>query len=219
MSGHGRWAAVLFDLDGTLADTVDLILRCYRHTMRTHLGRELPDARWLSTIGTPLKEQLRDFARDEDEAARMLETYVTYQRGIHDQWVSPFPGAAEVVRELKARGIAVAVVTSKRREMALRTLDRCGLSGAYDELVAFDDVQRGKPDPEPVLLALDTLGLAAEAHRTVMVGDSPWDLRAGRAAGTRTAAALWGPYGRDALAEEAPDYWLDDLRGVLSLTQ
>lgn len=215
----GRWAAVLFDLDGTLADTVPLILQCYRHTMRVHLGRELPDELWLSTIGTPLRDQLRDFARDDEEAARMLDTYVTYQRGIHDDWVSSFPGALEVVDALRSRGARVAIVTSKRRNMAVRTLERCGLAGRYDVLVAFDDVRRGKPDPEPVLLALDTLGLGGEAERALMVGDAPWDIRAGRGAGTRTAAALWGPYDRATLEEEDPDYWLEELKGVLSLPQ
>lgn len=219
MSENGRWAGILFDLDGTLADTVELILCSYRHTMKTHLGQELPDERWLATIGTPLKEQLRGFARDENEADRMLETYVTYQRGIHDEMVSPFPGAVEVVDALKERGAAVAVVTSKRREMAVRTLGRCGLGDAYDVLVTYDDVQRGKPDPEPVQLALDSLGLRDQADHTLMVGDSPWDLRAGRAAGTRTAAALWGPYARETLAPEAPDYWLESLREVLDLPQ
>jgi pyrophosphatase PpaX len=215
MSVNERWAAVLFDLDGTLADTVELILRCYRHTMRTHLGRELPDERWLATIGTPLRDQLRDFARDDDEAALMLDTYVTYQRGIHDQLVRPFPGALEAVHGLQERGTPVAVVTSKRREMALRTISRCGLADEYDVLVTADDVTRGKPDPEPVRLALERLGLSDEAPRSLMVGDSPWDLRSGRSAGTRTAAALWGPYERSALEAEAPDFWLEELKGVL----
>jgi pyrophosphatase PpaX len=215
VSEHGGWAAVLFDLDGTLADTVELILRCYRHTMRTHLGRELPDERWLATMGTPLRVQLRDFAQDDDEAALMLDTYVTYQRGIHDQLVRPFPGAVETARGLKERGTPVAVVTSKRREMALRTLDRCGLADEYDALVTADDVIRGKPDPEPVRMALDRLGVRDDAPRALMVGDSPWDLRAGRAAGTRTAAALWGPYERSTLEAEAPDFLLEELEEVL----
>ena len=215
MNVNGRWSAVLFDLDGTLADTVELILRCYRHTMRTHLGRELPDERWLATIGTPLRDQLRDFARDDEEAARMVDTYVTYQRGIHDQLVRPFPGALAAMRALKEGGTSVGVVTSKRREMALRTLGRCGLVDEYDVLVTADDVTRGKPDPEPVRMALDHLDMSDEATRTLMVGDSPWDIRAGRAAGTRTAAALWGPYERSALEAEAPDFWLDELAGVL----
>ncbi|HZD05793.1 MAG TPA: HAD hydrolase-like protein, partial [Longimicrobiales bacterium] len=96
----GHWAGVFFDLDGTLADTVPLILRCYRHTMRAHLGQELPDERWLRTIGTPLRDQLRAFARNADEAVAMLETYVAFQRSVHDEMVRPFDGARLVVEEV-----------------------------------------------------------------------------------------------------------------------
>ncbi len=214
---NGTWAAVLFDLDGTLADTVELILRCYRHTMEVHLGAPLPDERWLAGIGTPLAAQLREFARDAEEAAAMAETYATFQKTIHDQMVAPFPGAVEMVEELRHGGVAVGVVTSKRREMARRTLARCGFDGAYDVLVAADDVERAKPDPEPVLRALDQLGLTAAAKRTLFVGDSPFDLRSGRAAGTRTAAALWGPFRHEVLVAEAADYYVNAPGEVLKL--
>jgi len=212
------WRAVLFDLDGTLADTVQLILRCYRHTMRTHLGEELPDARWLARLGTPLRDQLREFARDAEEAARMLETYVTFQNGLHDEVVRAYPGAVETVQALGGNGTALAVVTSKHRGIAQRTVERCGLGDRFDLLVGADDVTRGKPDPEPVLLALKRLGLSEHQGSDVLfVGDSPYDMRAGRAAGTRTAAALWGPYSREVLEAEEPDYWLEDFSDLLRL--
>jgi len=217
LDGNGTWGAVLFDLDGTLADTVELILRCYRHTMRVHLGAPLPDERWLAGIGTPLRTQLSEFARDADEALAMAETYSAFQKTIHDEMVAPFPGALEMVGELRRRGVGVAVVTSKRREMAGRTLARCGFGDAYDVLVAADDVERAKPHPEPVLRALDQLRLGGMADRTLFVGDSPFDLRAGRAAGTRTAAALWGPFGHDVLEAEAADYYLSSPMEVLGL--
>lgn len=215
--GPGRWAGVFFDLDGTLADTVPLILRCYRHTMRAHLGEELPDERWLRTIGTPLRDQLRAFARDAGEATAMLETYVTFQRSVHDEMVRPFDGARRVVEEVAASGAAVAVVTSKRREMALRTLARCGLDDLVTMLVGADDVERGKPDPEPVLAALEGLSLLESAERVLFVGDSPFDIRAGQAAGVRTAAALWGPFPRDVLEELRPDYLVEALEEVPGL--
>jgi pyrophosphatase PpaX len=104
---------VFFDLDGTLADTVELILMSFRHTMATHLGEVLPDERWISGMGTPLVAQLREFARDEREAAAMLDTYTVYQRGVHDEMVRPFPGARSVLTELAARGA--------RRAAAART--------------------------------------------------------------------------------------------------
>jgi len=211
------WAAVLFDLDGTLADTTELILRCYRHTMRVHRGEAPPDERWMARMGTPLREQLKSFARDAEEAARMAETYSSYQRAIHDGMMKPFPGAVEVVLALNARGAAVGVVTSRRTPMAQRALALMGLAEVMDVLVGADDVVRAKPDPEPVLMALDRLGLAGEGARTLFVGDSPFDIRAGRGAGTRTAAALWGPFPHETLRAEKPDHFVSRPEEVLAL--
>jgi len=206
-----EWRGVFFDLDGTLADTVELILLSYRHTMRAHLGAALPDERWLATMGTPLREQLLEFARDEDEASAMLDTYTTFQRSIHDEHVRPFPGAREVLTELADRGARLAVVTSKRNVVARRTMEVCGLWEAVELVVGADDVERGKPDPEPVRRALDALDLAERPHEVLFVGDSPFDLRSGRAAGTRTAAVSWGAFARPALEAEGPDYFLEAL--------
>lgn len=211
------WRAVLFDLDGTLADTVPLILACYRHTMRAHRGAELPDERWLGTVGRPLHDSLREFSDDDAEVEAMLETYVAFQRTVHDDMVRPFAGAAELVGAFRGRGAALAVVTSKRREMALRTLARCGLDGAFDTLVTPEDVSRGKPDPEPVRLAVHRLGLVDEPRSVLFVGDSPFDVAAGRDAGVRTAAATWGPFPRKRLEAERPDWVVDTLAELLAL--
>lgn len=211
------WDAVLFDLDGTLADTVDLILRSFRHTMRTHLGEAPPDQRWLDGIGTPLRDQLRAFARDAREAEAMTETYRAFQRDVHDASVDVFPGAVAVLEGLRARGVRRAVVTSKSREMAERTLEVCGLTPLIEVLVTADDVVRGKPDPEPVLLALEELALT-DPTGVLFVGDSPWDVRAGRAAGVRTAAAVWGPFPAHVLDREKPDHTVTRLLDVSATT-
>jgi pyrophosphatase PpaX len=203
------WKGVLFDLDGTLADTVELILMSYRHTMRTHLGAAPPDGRWLSTMGIPLRDQLAAFARSPAEGEAMLETYTTFQRSMHDQMVKPFPGACEALAELRERGSRIAVVTSKREEVARRTLAVCDLASHVDALVCADHVQRGKPDPEAVHVAMAYLGVEGYAAQVLFVGDSPFDLRAGRAAGTRTAAVCWGGCTRATLQAERPDYVLE----------
>jgi pyrophosphatase PpaX len=210
-----RWKGVLFDLDGTLADTVELILMSYRHTMRTHLGDIPPDERWLSTMGTPLRDQLLAFARSPSEAHAMLETYTTYQRLVHDRMVKAFPGAEEILADLRARGVRVGVVTSKREEVARRTLAVCGLHAHVEALVCAEHVQHGKPAPEAVHLALALLGLSERASEVLVVGDSPYDLRAGRAAGTRTAAVCWGACSRETLLAETPDYVLDRFADLL----
>lgn len=210
------WDAVLFDLDGTLADTVELILRCFRHTMRAHLGAERPDAELLSLIGIPLREQLRRFARTDEEAGAMVETYVGHQRGIHDAMARAYPGVAALFEALERSGTPRGLVTSKAREVGLRTLGCCGLSDRFDALVFADDVARGKPDPEPVRLALERLG-GPDATRVVFVGDSPHDIEAGRRAGVRTAAALWGPVAPAALRAARPDFLVGHVEELHAL--
>lgn len=219
MRNRPDWRGVLFDLDGTLADTIELILMSYRHTMRTHLGEPLPDERWLATIGQPLPVQLSAFARDAEQSSAMRETYVTYQRSLHDRMVRPFPGAIDVLSALRRRGVGLAVVTGKARGIARRTMEVCGLWDRVDVVVCGDEVERGKPDPEPVRRALHGLGLEDRASEALFVGDSPFDLRSGRAAGTRTAAVAWGPHARSVLDAERPDYFLTDLEELLGPIQ
>ena len=154
--------AVLYDFDGTLADSTELIMRCYRHTMTTHLGECPPDEEWLSGFGTPLETQIARFARSDEETAAMLVTYRDYQNVIHDELLRPFPGAAETVAELERRGVALAIVTSKYRRGTLRGMELCGITEHFDVIVTPEDVANPKPHPEPVRVALERLGVAAE---------------------------------------------------------
>jgi pyrophosphatase PpaX len=206
---------VLYDFDGTLADSTGLIMHCFRYTMTEHLGAAPPDEQWLAGFGTPLEGQIRRFARDEAEHRSMLAVYREVQHRHHDAMLRPFPGAVETVGELVRRGTALAIVTSKHREGALRGMELCGLLDHFAVIVTPEDVRHAKPHPEPVERALELLGVAAED--AVFVGDSPHDLAAGRAAGVRTAAALWGPFGRVALEAERPDWLLGAQEEVLDL--
>ena len=207
--------AVLYDFDGTLADSTELTMRCYRHTMRAHLGDVPPDDVWLSGFGTTLEAQMRRFGRSADEVQAMLDTYRTYQNSVHDDLLRPFPDAAETVAELERRGYGLAIVTSKRRRVAMRGMELCGLVSHFDVIVTPEDVMEAKPHPEPVLFALQKLGVAP--HEALFVGDSPHDVAAGRAAGTRTAAALWGPFALETLQAAGPDAFLREQRDVLRL--
>ena len=212
---NGAVRAVLYDFDGTLADSTDLIMRCYRHTMSTHLGECPPDEEWLAGFGTPLETQIARFARHDGEAEAMLHTYRSFQDQIHDELLRPFPGAAETVAELARRGVALAIVTSKHRRSTLRGMGLCGITDHFDVIITPEDVSNPKPHPDPVLVALNRLGVTAD--EALFVGDSPHDMASGRAAGTRTAAALWGPFPREALLAERPDVLLHRQEDVLDL--
>ena len=211
----GAIRAVLYDFDGTLADSTELIMRCYRHTMATHLGEAPPDEEWLAGFGTPLETQIARFARSPAEHDAMLDTYRAHQDELHDVLVRPFPGAVETVAELARRGVGLALVTSKLRRTMLRGMDLCGLTGHFGVIITPEDVRNAKPHPEPTLAALERLGV--RPHEALFVGDSPHDMASGRAAGTRTAAALWGPFPRAALLAERPDALLERQEDVLEL--
>lgn len=197
----------LFDLDGTLIDSIDLILRSYRHTMRTHRGIEPPDEVWMAGLGTPLWVQFRTWSNDEAEIRAMVETYRTYNLAHHDELVRPYDGVVDQVRALHARGKTLGLVTSKMRGGALKGLRLAGVEAEFTTIVGAEEVTHPKPHPEPVLTALTRLGSAPEA--TVFIGDSRHDLESGRAAGVRTAAVLWGPFDRAHLQDLKPDYWLE----------
>ena len=210
-----RFTAILFDLDGTLIDSTRLIVESYHHTMRVHRGQTFPDSEWIAGLGTPLRVQFRRFTDDAAEVQRMIETYREWNLAHHDAMVSAFPGAVDAVSTLKQQGARLGIVTSKNRHGVERGLALCGFDGLFDEIVTSDDLEASKPDPAPVLVALARLD--ALAPSALFVGDSPHDIAAGRDAGTRTAACLWGPFERDVLAAERPDYWLSTFQELAAL--
>src|ERR1041385_8296691 len=151
----------LFDLDGTLIDSIALILASFHHTRLVHFGDRLPDEYYLEMIGTPLRDAFRKMAPTLESVAEMVETYVDYNLAKQDDMVRAYPGVESMVRTLADRGARLAIVTSKMRPHAERGLRVAGIEGAFDVIVSADDVLRGKPDPEPVLLALERCGRVA----------------------------------------------------------
>jgi pyrophosphatase PpaX len=205
-----RPLALLFDLDGTLADSIALILGAFRYTFATHLGAAPPDDAWISGMGTPLASQLRGLVPDEALLAPMLATYREFQREHHDRLLREFDGARDTLALLHTRGHPTALVTSKSNDLAHRALAHLGLAPYIDHVVGLDSCQRHKPDPEPVHLAL--AALERKAAEAVFVGDSPHDMAAGNAAGVITIAALWGPFPRPALESATPSHLIHHIR-------
>jgi len=205
----------LFDLDGTLIDSIPLIVESFRHTVVAH-GRPLPpDEAFIRGIGTPLDDQLREFAVDEEQVAAMRETYSRYYIDNHNASVQAFAGVLEALTTLKARGTKLGIITSKKRVGALRAVRHCELEPLLDIIVGADDTHKNKPDPEPVLYALTQLRVAAS--ETFFVGDSPHDMAAGRAAGVKIAAVTWGPFPPETLEPYEPDRWLETASGIVDL--
>ena len=189
----------------------------FRHTMQTHLGDVPSEHVWQSGFGTPLGTQLARFARDGDEVDAMTSTYVAHNNTHHDRMVKAYPGIHEMLSALRSPDRKFAVVTSKNRRAMARGLRICRLEEFFEVFVTTDDVDRHKPHPDPVVKALDRL--KADASTSIFVGDSPHDVAAGHAAGVKTAAALWGPFERESLADQGPDFWLVHPRDLQTLAQ
>ena len=205
----------LFDLDGTLLDSIDLILSSFHHTSRVHRRQELTDADWLEGIGTPLRVQLRKIARSAEELDQMLDTYRHYNLSKHDEMARPYPDVVDVVRQLHAKPAKLGLVTSKLRGGVARGLRLLNLETELSTRVCGDDVQNGKPHPEPLYKALDALDASAE--ETVFIGDSPHDIHAGNQARVTTIAVAWGPFPREKLEAARPDLWVERPTDLLDL--
>ena len=210
-----RLQTVLFDLDGTLIDSIRLILDSYHHTLSRHNLPARSDEEWLKGVGTPLSVQFADWNNSPEMLEAMISTYREYNLTHHDAMVMVYPGVLEAVREIKAAGLQTGLVTSKNRPGAVRGLKLVGLEALLDVLVCADEVSNPKPHPEPVEKAVALLG--ADPGSTVYVGDSIHDMNSGRAAGVKTAAALWGPFGKSHLESAHPDYWLETPNKLVEL--
>jgi pyrophosphatase PpaX len=209
--------AVLFDLDGTLIDSIELILNSARHAF-TSLERACPsDSEWLTGVGIPLPTMFRRYARDEADLEVLIRAYREYQMANHDRLVRCYDSVAEALAELQVRGHQIGVVTSKSDALAMRGLATSGILGFMDVIVGCDSCSRHKPDPEPVQLALERLG--REPHEAVFVGDSVHDMEAGNAAGVITIAALWGPFDRESLQASNPRHYLETISGLPGLLE
>jgi len=201
------FSTFLFDLDGTLIDSIDLILRSYRHTMQVHRGSSPPDDVCMKGLVTPLCVHFRLWTEDEAEIEAMVATYRAYNLTHHDALVKPYEGVVAEVLRLQEQGKRLGLVTSKLKDGAMKGLKLAGLDQAFEIVIGAGEVTHPKPHPEPVLKALELLG--APAAETVFVGDSRHDLECGRAAGVKTAAVLWGPFDRPHLEDLKPDFWLE----------
>ncbi|HMA20022.1 MAG TPA: HAD-IA family hydrolase [Gemmatimonadaceae bacterium] len=213
MQSH-RPFAVLFDLDGTLIDSIGLLLECVHHTFEGRLPAPT-DEEWIAGIGTPLRKQLAAYTTTDEEIEELTQRYRNFQREHHDRLTWAFPGVIETLQELERRGNPMGVVTSKSNEMMDRGLAYVGAIDFMKTRIGMDSCKAHKPEPEPVLVALRELGY--QPHEALFVGDSPHDIASGNAAGVTSVAALWGPFTREQLDQQSPSRFLDRITDLPAL--
>jgi len=201
--------AVLFDLDGTLVDSIALLLASMRHTFQGR-SRQPTDSEWIEGIGTPLPKQLTPYVESDEDRERLINRYRTFQHENHDRLMARYEGVIDTLALLYQRGHPMGIVTSKGNAMMDRGLKFIGADDYIEVAIGYDSVHIHKPDPYPVKAALEKLEYGAD--EAVFVGDSPHDIKSGNAAGVITVAALWGPFTKSVLAPYQPSHFLDDIK-------
>jgi pyrophosphatase PpaX len=198
-----RSRVVLFDLDGTLIDSGAIILASMRHAAETVLARSIPDDELMEAVGGPgLVAQMR--AIDAEHADELVRVYREHNEPLHEE-LQACEGVLDVLPELVERGARLGIVTAKRLPTVQLAIDVIPeLERYFDVVVGAEDTERHKPHPDPILEALRRL--EAAPREAAYVGDSPFDIRAAKAAGVRSVGVTWGRiHDEERLARERPD--------------
>jgi HAD superfamily hydrolase (TIGR01509 family) len=207
-----RPAAAIFDLDGTLADTFALVFASWNEAMREPTGRQYSPEEIMARFGVPDPDMIRrELPHDQHE--RAVEVYHDFYAARHEQMVNTFDGVREMLDELSKRRVPMGIVTGKGLRTMNVTLHTLGLDKHFGVTISGDDVERQKPAPDALVLAARALGV--EPNQCAMIGDSPADISAGKAAGMLTVAAAWhAPY-RERIRALEPDVWAETPRDVV----
>jgi pyrophosphatase PpaX len=209
-----RYPTVLFDLDGTLIDSGAMIIASYRHATRTVLRRHVPDDVFAGFIGGgSILDHMRSL--DEARADELVRAYREHNEPLHDD-LEAFPGVEDLLAVLAREGRKLGVVTAKRRKTVDLAFAVLALERYFGAVVTTDMTERHKPHPEPVLRALELLG--SEPADAAFVGDSPFDMRAGKAAGVYTVAVAWGKiHAEDRLVDAGADVVVETPEELLDV--
>lgn len=208
-----RFPVVLFDLDGTVIDSGSIIVASMRHATKTVLAREVEDEVLMATVGgSGLVEQMR--LLDEDRVDELVACYREHNGPLHSE-LAECAGMTDVLHALKRQGRRLGIVTAKRRVTIDLAFSHLPLEHFFDVVVGSDDTERHKPHPEPLLYALERL--SARPEQAAYVGDSPFDVRAAKAAGVHAVAVTWGGiHHRERIEIEAPDAIVTNTEELLA---
>ena len=204
---------LLFDLDGTLINTTDLIIASFTDTLDHYFPNQFSREEIVQFIGPPLKETFMKI--DEKRCDELIRHYREHNHKYHDKLVKEYQGVYETIASLKKKDYKMGVVTTKLRPTVNRGLKLGRLDSFFDVVVTLDDVNHAKPDPEPIYKALEQLDSAPST--SLMVGDSHHDILAGKNAGTYTAGVSWTVKGQDYLQSYQPDYMLNNMSDLLKI--
>ena len=195
------YRAVVFDLDGTIVDSVELIIVSFQHAIREVLGREASRDESIANVGRPLREQM--VMLSPEHADELVAVYREFNHREHDRMLTLYDGILNLLHTLQVGGVKLGLVTSKSRYTTQMAFDLTGIESYFDEAICADESPRNKPSPDPILLCLARL--AVPPAQAAYIGDSPSDIQAAIAAGVHAIGVTWGVFSEEALVVEKPD--------------
>lgn len=205
---------VLFDFDGTIVDTNELIITTFLHVLKGQTPEPFTREDIVPNMGKPLVDQLMMFS-GRSVVDDLVLAYREYNLSVHDQLVREFPYVQEVLELMHKKGIRMGIVTNKMKMTTTKGLELFKLDQFMEVVITMDEVKIGKPDPEGVRLAVELM--QSDPDKTLMVGDSQYDLQAGQQAGVKVAGVSWSLKGEAYLNQFNPDYMLRDMRELLDI--
>lgn len=208
-----RITTLLFDFDGTLLNTNELIIHTFSAILDNHFPNRYSRDDILQFIGPSLNQTFEIIA--PSRAEELVKEYRELNIALHDEMVSEYDGVVETLHILKDRGLKMAIVSTKKRATILHGLRLMGVSELFDTVISLDEVENPKPDPEPILKALNEL--SSSPAEALMIGDNSHDIHGGKNAGVRTAGVAWSAKGEEFMASLGPDYMLQHISDLLEI--
>ena len=208
-----RFKGIIFDVDGTLTFTNQLIFDSFNHITKKYLGREYSDEEIIGLFGPTEDVILKDICKDEYENAR--KDYYAYYKNNHEI-ARLYDGIKELVSDIYKSDILLSIFTGKGRTSALITLDEFGLTNYFDMIVSGDDVENHKPSPEGILMFLSKHNF--NPTEVLMIGDAPSDIIAAKECGVEIASVVWDSYAEDEVRKLNNTnifHTVDDLRNYI----
>ena len=215
---NNKITTLLFDLDGTLIDTNQLITESYLYTLEKYFPGQFGPQDILPFMGPPLIDVFQELY--PEKAEEMVDVYRKHNLEHHDLLVKEFEGVFETIRTLHENRFKLGIVSTKKRDTVLKGLALTNLEQFFEVVISIDEVDNPKPDPEPIHKALQLLNSTPE--ESMMIGDNFHDILGGKNAGTLSCGVAWSLKGREYLEEFHPDYMIErmsDLLNIVSLEQ
>jgi HAD superfamily hydrolase (TIGR01509 family) len=205
-----RYRCIIFDMDGTLTQTNQLIYDSFNHIAGKYINKRLTDTEIHALFGPPEEGAVENMIGKE-RIGEAMEEYYRFYRAEHPRLASIYPGTIEVLEFLKARGVIIALFTGKGRRTTDITLEQFGISSYFAMTVTGDDVEHFKPSGNGIRKVLEKFTL--DPAEVLMVGDAVADFKASRETGVDIASVVWDSYGKDEVLKLSPDHLFYDVRG------